>query len=340
MWRTVGETLYFWRTYGFLRLAVSSWVVLCPFPLHPDHIHLKNGQMIKDVRIVQISNSAVTYQEAEGGPAQSVPRSNVQRVQYAPVDWKQKEIEKKRAALQSKQAELNRLRKSAEETPALILRRQIDKLVEMESRSVNAPPDSPILSRRDLTTLRAELEKAESLAKETEAMQNDERETSSMAEQLLRQEATHKAHQQRAEWSGRVARSMLLPGWGQLAAGDTPRGYAWIALFSGVALKTKADYDATQLAYERYRDFRPFTLLHSEGASGQLLGNIYYSREAAKLEAARRQLSQDYALLGLVWIGSLVDLLFFIPGSDSSYMKLHLGPSRAAELNFSLGIQW
>ncbi len=137
------------------------------------------------------------------------------------------------------------------------------------------------------------------------------------------------------DFKGNIARSMILPGWGQIHAGQTGKGAVFAGLYLaaiGATASARAGVDAARVSYN---DPLPFLMFRGAGSGGLLAGNFIYGQRFSELNAARFELSLVFA--AGVWLANMIDVVFFSNEKLTSFVLPYaLDAERGALAGFQL----
>ncbi|TGL61309.1 hypothetical protein EHQ58_05905 [Leptospira ognonensis] len=157
--------------------------------------------------------------------------------------------------------------------------------------------------------------------------------------------------------SSRLLRSAFLPGWGQVYAGDSVKGYTWMA--SGLALfgYVVSTEQSVQSAYTKFKRDGYFSVVGMPLLSGTLgltnattsatdnllyrvlLSEVYQSEARSAFESAVDKRNQAWSLYGVFWALNLVDAYFFSGKSFKQEGSVRILPEYSLQPVAMLGNQ-
>lgn len=122
-----------------------------------------------------------------------------------------------------------------------------------------------------------------------------------------------------------VWRSAVLPGWGQMYAGEKTRGALYAPIMLGGWAYSYASIKRWQSARDQYNSLNLTSLLFAATQKSPFAPLYFYNRATSQQRIANGQntnIVSATALVGMVYLINLVDAAFFSRKSDPSQMSL------------------
>lgn len=331
------------------------------FPATADTLILKNGAVLRDVKIVGQTQASINYLETEGGSHKSVAKSQVRKISYSPVDWKRKELLRKKLELARRQAMLKKQAEQRRKLPGEILEQQIAKLNSLESKIFPQAPDSeakgetvessaqerpPENSDLDIVALGMEIASVRNQLSRARGLMQPETETEGQASVVRKQErelaveeADHRFARERATDRAAIWRSMVFAGWGQYYKNEPVKATAFGVLFAGALIGAYSERVRFATYRARYDDIIPYLLFQPQGNTGLILGNFYYGDQAGGMARASNNSSALLGLAGFLWLSNIVDVVYFCDGARGG---IQIVPDADGKTNvsFRVRIEW
>ena len=139
-----------------IRKSVAGILLLCAAAaVQADEIHLRNGQVIKDVSIIDQVQEDILYRDSFNGPVRQLKKSTLKRVVYSPTDLRQKFIKEREQKLAANRARLRKLQRRMQEkkiqeekSPDGMIERQKGQLDELKNSADAMKKTAELFDRR------------------------------------------------------------------------------------------------------------------------------------------------------------------------------------------------
>lgn len=266
-----------------------------------DIVYMKNGQQFSG-QIVNQTRTSITIRTPQG--MRTLQKADMRTIQFGVTAEEKARQEARRQEMIRRQKALEAAKAKQQATEAEAERKRLEQLRQQEEQ------EKEELKERQKQVLSAE----EQLAK-----------LNSEEEDLEKRLA--EIRQKRAQLEGNEGapidylwRSAVLPGWGQIHAGDTWKGYGIMGLTiltGSYAAIRYSDSLTLQSGYDSSRNLWNGYLLGSGGNSAALLGRLYVPQsDLSALQSAQSDAATFGIITGVLYLYNLFDA-YFLTGPNS-----------------------